>query len=915
MATDNSVYRLLPAGVVAPRSAEDVAILLKVLEEGPFRHLSITARGGGTGTNGQSLNTGIIVDFRRYMNRIVKFDFAGQWVEVEPGIVLDDLNERLAGTGLFFAPNTSTANRCTIGGMVSTDASGKGSRVYGKTSDNVLGLEMMLGGGRRLDSDRTDAGRSFLDAVAAACDEGLPGLLERLPRLSRRFTGYDVERARPSHDRIEWWRLPIGAEGTLGLVTRVRLKLLRKPSRHRLLLLAFDRFSDVLSATSALLRADPTAIEVIDDWVQQRAAKAGLLDDLPKQIRGDTDHHRVIAFVEFSGDDDVGLGAKDDACRGIAAGLQGYKASYSTTDPGQIAQLWSIRSACVGLLGAVEGSRKPISFVEDCVVPPENLAAFVADFTALLASHGVPFGIYGHADVGCLHTRPALDIHSERDRALYKEISDAVFQLATRHGGIFWGEHGKGIRGEYLEAFVGEDAYRAFRRIKAAFDPHNRFNPAKLVTLGETHLTVGGTTMRPAPPAAADAFSRAYACNGNAVCLNYDAKAAMCPSFKISGDVKHSPKGRAEAITSWHSALGRGDATPAMEEAVRDALDGCLGCKACASGCPTHIDIPELKSAFLSRYHSTRPRPLADRMTMFLEAAAPALARYRSLVRPLSNSSLLRVASLKSGIVAPPKVSAGLSSFGLGALSSGDASRRRWNDKTVFLVQDAFTALFDVPAVAATARGLELMGYEPVVIEALAGGKAAHVKGDRPRFMAQAKRLAAELRRLEATGRPLIGTDPSQVHFIRHDYPRIGLDDLPKIWSVEEFLASQLRGGRPFRNAAAGGTSATIFLHCTEQAMRPGTRADWEAVFAAIDIKVTVAQTGCCGMAGTFGHERRHQEWSKSLFSLSWASRVASASKVCATGFSCRCQVERCSPRTAIHPMRLLADAFENDPD
>ena len=911
--TDNSVYRIVPDIVVAPRDAADTQRLLRVLDEEPFHGLAVTARGGGTGTNGQALNRGVVVDFRRHMNRILRVDAQAGWVEVEPGIVLDDLNEQLAGTGLFFAPSTSTANRCTIGGMIATDASGKGSRLYGKTGDNVLGLELMLAGGRVLDSAEKPAAwaENMLRAVARACDSGRPALLERIPHLSRRFTGYDLERARPASDRLDWWRLPIGAEGTLGLVTRARLKLVRIPRHKSLLVLAFARFAEMLDATAELLKAEPVAIEVIDEWVQSLAGDAGLLSDLPPAIRGAGKDNPVLAFVELAGDEVDVLERQADQCLGIAGRMVGFRGAHRATAPAEIRHLWTVRSACVGLLGAAKDTRKPISFVEDCVVPPQSLSAFVTDFATILSRHGISYGIYGHADVGCLHTRPALDIHSAHDRRLYKQISDEVFAAVTAPGGIFWGEHGKGIRGEYLEAFVGPQAYAAFRAIKAAFDPGGRFNPGKLVAGGGELYGVASAPMRSAPASAGDVFAQAFACNGNALCLTYAATTPMCPSFKVSRELRHSPKGRAEALQAWRNARDDGTATDAMEAEVFEALDGCLGCKSCAGSCPTHVDIPELKSHFLQHYHRHRRRSPGDAAAIALERFAPLLCRVRPLLRAFAATGIYRHAAQALGIVDPPVPSRyGLKQLGFRQVSHRDIHGIRAERDQVLLLQDPFSALFDTAAVAAIARGLATLGYTPLVLEPVSGGKAAHAKGDRAGFVRQAVRLASLLRSLEETGMPIIGTDPAFIYMLRSEYPKAGFAGLPKVWSVEEYLVEEMDRGRVFPRAEPAAAD-TIFLHCTEQAMRPRVGDDWRRLMRALGIEVLPQSTGCCGMSGSFGHEGRHADWSRKLFDLSWRKPVEAAASVYATGFSCRCQVERFADVAATHPMELIALRLE----
>jgi FAD/FMN-containing dehydrogenase/Fe-S oxidoreductase len=892
MSTDNSVYRIVPDFIVCPRDEADLLCALAVLDDSRFAHLPVTARGGGTGTNGQSLNAGIIVDLRRHMTRIVEVNAAEGWVEVEPGIVLDDLNAQLAHTGLFFAPTTSTANRCTIGGMVATDASGKGSRIYGKTSDNVLGLRLALEGGRVLDSASPppDWARDRLAEIAAACDAGRAPLLARVPALSRRFTGYDLERARPSRDRLDWWRLVIGAEGTLGIVTRARLKLTPRPRRTMLAVLAFANFDAALAAAPSLLKCDPLAIETIDETVQKLADAAGLLTALPVSIRGDTGRRPVYNIVELAGDD---LDAQHDRLVSILSELPGLIGHHMTCDPSEIARLWSVRAASVGLLGKIEGPRHPIAFVEDCVVPPANLPAFVREFTSTLRNHGLFYGIYGHIDVGCLHVRPALDISSRIDRQLLRTISDSVYAAVKRHGGIFWGEHGKGIRGEYLEDFVGPQAYAAFLVVKHAFDPANRFNPGKLV--GAALRTIDRTTLREAAPVG-DPFAAASDCNGNAACLTVAETIAICPSFKVTSDLRHSPKGRSEILAAWRSSPHDKQLTLGAYQ----ALDGCLGCNACANQCPQQVAIPEMKSRFLETYFHTQSRPLADHAALNLERHSPWLARLLPALRLAQRSGAvdgiakpLNLVDLPLFSRAPPRVTRA----NLDTLPSGP--------QDVLLLPDAYTSLFDVQAIEDVASGLQALGYRPLLLPLFPAGKAAHVLGDRKSFLLQANRIAAMLRYAGRTGLPIIGIEPSQALFIRNDFRKNGILELPEILMPQEFLHRQLQVGDRWPVASAP-TKATLLLHCTESSALPRTRTQWLEIFAAAGVTLEIADSGCCGMAGLYGHQRRHQDHSRRLFDLSWA-RHTTGPVTLTTGFSCRCQVSRFSSSDARHPLAHLS--------
>lgn len=907
VSTDNSVYQIVPSMVLAPMDEDDVCRALAVLGEERFADIALTVRGGGTGTNGQSLGEGVILDMRRHMTRIFEINAAEGWVEVEPGVVLDVLNAELAPTGLFFAPTTSTASRCTIGGMVSTDASGKGSRVYGKTSDNVLGLRLALEGGQILasDGDVPDWAKDMLAEVAQACDAGRAQLLARVPALSRRFTGYDLERARPNGDELQWWRLIFGAEGTLGVVTRVRLRLVPRPSHRLLAVLAFDNFTSALDAGQSLLACSPLAIETIDEVVQKLAEDAGLFEGLPENLRGRDGLRPVYNFVEFVGNDAEEVEKQVQHLATLLEGLDGLVGYHFAREEDEIAHLWSVRASSVGLLGHSNAKRRPIPFVEDCVVPPENLAAFVQEFVQILKEHGLAYGMFGHIDVGCLHVRPALDIDQSEDRVALKTISDAVYELVKRHGGIFWGEHGKGIRGQYLPDFVGPEAYAAFQRIKAAFDPAGRFNPGKLVAPENQLRTIDHTPMRRFNGTDGDLFAKAFECNGNAACLTSARTVQMCPSYKVTTDLRHSPKGRAEILQAWRET---GGANPEIEASAFAALDGCLGCNACSSRCPTHVNIPEMKSRFLSDYFTRHRRPLADRAAIALEVWSGALSKARPALRLADRFGISRAIGSALGMVDLPSfpLSARLERFKIDERNIENISA---DSRSVFVLQDPFTSLFDVDAVEAVCHGLQLLGNKPILLTLRPAGKAAHVLGDRRTFKKLADKLSRMLRRVAKTGYPIVGVDPAQTLMIRQEYPGNGYLDLPEVLLVQEFLLQRLHAGDIWPGALPQ-TGAKLFLHCTEASANPDAGKQWQQIMDGLGLEVEIASTGCCGMAGVYGHQARHQEISKQLFELSWTEQIDQDTTVYASGFSCRCQTERMAKTIAHHPMELVRRAL-----
>ena len=527
-ATDNSIYQVTPQAVLFPRSQADVQCILRLATHEGFADMTFTARGGGTGTNGQSLAEGVVVDLSRHMNRIVEVNAEEGWAWVEPGVVLDQLNAHLKPHGVFFAPELAPSNRATIGGMVSTDASGVGSRIYGKTNNHVLALDLVFSDGSAWQSVPLDAaelqelksGDDLVNQIYQGVDRIVTSkkelITQRFPKLTRFLTGYNLAHVYTEEGQFNLNAIIAGSEGTLAVVTGIKVKLTPLLTVKRLIVAKYLSFDDSLRAATILVQADPSAIETVDDTIVTLARQDVVWDRVGKFFSqpGD-DRVKSINLIEFAGTDADVVNAdtqvlcnKLDALLGQEQEAVGYQ--LATTDA-DIASLWELRAKGVGLLGNVEGNRRPIPFVEDTVVPPEHLAAYIQEFRQVLDTYGLEYGMFGHVDVGCLHVRPALDLKDEADEKLIRVITDQVKNLVLKYGGVVWGEHGKGLRGEYMPEFFGLELYDDLRRIKQLFDPTNKLNPGKLVTPIDHPASVKKTRWRAVPrtPGSANPGSRA----------------------------------------------------------------------------------------------------------------------------------------------------------------------------------------------------------------------------------------------------------------------------------------------------------------------------------------------------------------------------------------------------------------------
>ncbi|MBS0903919.1 FAD-binding oxidoreductase [Pantoea dispersa] len=975
LSTDNSIYQLLPDAALFPRSTADVALIARLAGEPRFNSLVFTPRGGGTGTNGQSLNQGIVVDMSRYMNRILEINTEQGWVRVEAGVVKDQLNAWLRPYGFFFSPELSTSNRATLGGMINTDASGQGSLVYGKTSDHVEGLRAVLLGGEILDTRAmptalaeqlattpTAEGRIYKE-VLNRCREQRELILAKFPKLNRFLTGYDLRHVFSDDlQTFDLTRLLCGAEGTLAFITEARLDITPIPKVRRLVNIKYDSFDSALRNAPFMVEAQALSVETVDSKVLNLAREdivwhsvSELITDVPgKEMLG-------LNIVEFAGDDAALIAQQvttlcarlDELMAQQQGGVMGYQLC---DDLAGIERIYNMRKKAVGLLGNAKGRAKPIPFVEDTAVPPEHLADYIVDFRALLDSHGLSYGMFGHVDAGVLHVRPALDMCDPQQEMLMKQISDEVVALTARYGGLLWGEHGKGFRAQYSPAFFGETLFNELRRIKAAFDPDNRLNPGKICTpLGndepmmQVDAATRGSWDRQIPLTVRNDWRGAMECNGNGLCFNFDVRSPMCPSMKITRNRIHSPKGRATLTREWLRLLAEQGVDPLkLEQAlpaqgaslrsliqrtrnswhakqgeydfsheVKEAMSGCLACKACSTQCPIKIDVPNFRSRFLQLYHTRYLRPVSDHLVASVESYAPLMAKAPRVfnfflkqpwMRDLSQRHigmvdlpLLSSPSLKQQLSGHPAMRVTLEQ-----LEAMDAAQR---EQHVLVVQDPFTSYYEAQLVTDFIRLIEKLGYRPVLLPFSPNGKAQHVKGFLQRFARTAGKTADFLNRVAQLGVPMVGVDPATVLCYRDEYQQV-LGEQRGTFSVQlvhEWLHGALAGRE---EQIASGEAWYLFAHCTEVTALPSTPNQWQAIFARFGAKLENINVGCCGMAGTYGHESKNLANSLGIYELSWHPQLQKLprQRCLATGFSCRSQVKRAEGNGMRHPLQALLE-------
>lgn len=878
--TDNSIYQVTPQAVLFPRSQRDVQTILTLANRPDFSSLTFTARGGGTGTNRQSLTEGIIVDLSRHMNKILEVDYDQGWARIEPGVVLDQLNAHLKAKRVFFAPDLAPSNRATIGGMVSTDASGKGSRIYGKTSNHILALDLVLSDGSTWHSVPLDpkdlqdvkSGGERIHQIHRELDDIVTTnqelVAQRFPNITRFLTGYNLAHAYDRDGNFNLNAIISGAEGTASI----------------------------------------NLIEFTGNDVAEVEAKA------------------------------KDLCAKLDAVMGQSHEVAGYQLAETDAD---IAALWELRAKGVGLLGNAEGKRRPIPFVEDTVVPPEHLAAYIKEFRQVLDDHGLEYGMFGHVDVGCLHVRPALDLKDEDDEKLIRIITDHVKNLVLKYGGVVWGERGKGLRGEYMPEFFGPELYRELRRIKQLFDPANKLNPGKLVTpidhpaqvkkLDEVPLR--GHRDRQISEAVREDFDVAIHCNGNGACFNFDLDDVMCPSYKFTRDRIHSPKGRAGMMREWLRQLSRtryeldaddptlghfsrpDSAEDDFSLEVYDAIDGCLSCKACTSMCPIKVDIPDLKAKFLNRFYTRYQRPLKDKLIAFGERTHHQFLSvpfvYNLGVKLPFYDQLMKdwVGLVDTPQLSSPNYKSLLAKAGIPVLTQVDAAELRGQalSNAVFILPDAITSFYEAEMFVDCVVFFKKIGLDPIVAPFFENGKGQHVKGFLPAFVQTASQTAAQLKALAAFGRPIIGIDPAITLTYREEYQTHLDRQEVDVVLAQEWLAAELSH---LATPHLEPIDVALLGHCGEKTSIQASGRQWQAVFKAFGLDLDIVKVGCCGMAGAFGHEAIHYEESKGIYEQSWKPKlqaVGNGQQFVATGASCRSQVQRFEGVDILHPLQFLS--------
>ena len=941
-ATDASMYQVDPILAVVPRDVDEA---VRVASWCVRRGVPLLPRGGGTSLNGQTVNLAVVLDLGAHCRGLLSVDPAAARCRVEPGMVIDRLNMLLAPHGLMWGPDPATSSHNSVGGAIGNNSAGMHSIMFGRTVENLLGVDAVLSDG---EVHRLEEGSCERDPLQRSIAERMRDLLvpmreeirARFPRILRHVDGYNLdlfldglERSTPgTFDRVNLAHVACGSEGTLCTVVGAELRLVPTPKAKGLAIMGFATVDDALAALATMIATRPAAVELIDDVIvdlaRQNREYSKYVDLMP---RPEGTQLGAAMYVEYFGQSlaEVEASLADLRRRLPAQPMEQY------TDAKRMAEAWRLRKAGEPLLHGVPGLRKPLGFVEDTAVDPAKLPGFIKEFKRILAAHGTKASFYAHASVGCLHIRPLLALTDAEDRRRMVEIGEQVTDLVVRHGGALSGEHGSGRSRTALQLrYFGEPVCRALAAVKAIWDPSGVMNPGIKVDVARTDMPIEDLRIapggRPAHVADADTFFSydredgfAHAvemCNGAGLCRRMQGNVTMCPSYQATLDERHSTRGRGNhlrlAITGQ---LGTGGHADWNDPGVQETLSLCLSCKACKSECPSNVDISKLKAEYAAQGFAAAGRvPLRARAFGRVRGANRLLSR----LWPLANlaNRLPPVRALQAWILgidarrSMPPYAASLDRW-----YAARGSRAPAGAPAVVLFPDCFT-MYNEPQVGKAAiEVLEAFGYRVVLPELGCCGRSLISTGMLAEAGRECRRTAEGLMAVIERERAVavVGCEPSCMSAIRDDWLdlKMGVDRArlaelaARSFLVEEFLDRRW-DAHPVRPAKPGFDLGPVALHahCHQKALW-GAESSAAVLRRYFGDRLEVLQTGCCGMAGSFGFTEERYDLSMRIAEQGVlpAVRARPDATVCAPGTSCRHQVHDGAHRDSLHPVELLA--------
>lgn len=947
-ATDASVYKEYPLAVAYPKSEKDIQVLIRFAHE---HKTSLIPRTAGTSLGGQVVGNGIVVDVSKYFDKILEINKEEKYVIVQPGVVRDELNRQLKSVGLFFAPETSTANRAMIGGMVGNNSCGTNSIVYGSTRNHVLELKGLLSDGSAV-SFHSMSNEGFQKKIQQDNLEGqiynflqqeLSGkeiqeeITAQFPnhKIHRRNTGYAIDeliRQQPFDERglpFNLCELICGSEGTLAFITEIKLNLVPLPPKEKVVVAVhFKTLEESLRATVLAMKHQPTACELMDKIILD-CTKENIEQAKNRFfVKGDPE---AILCVEFHAETREEVEAKAFALQSdFEKENVGYHFPYLFGN--DTTKLWNLRKAGLGLLANIPGDPKAVAVIEDTAVTVEDLPAYIGEFTDMMNSHRQRSVYYAHAGAGELHLRPILDLKKKEDRILFRTIATESAKLVKKYNGSLSGEHGDGrVRGEFIPMMVGEKNYQLLRRLKYTFDPGNIFNPGKIVDTqpmdtslryGENQETRQFETIFNYDKDGG-ILRAAEKCNGSGDCRKLPGSGGtMCPSYMATRNEKDTTRARANILRDFLS--NSPEVNKFNHKEIYEVMDLCLSCKGCSSECPSNVDITTLKAEFLYQYYKENGVPLRTRAI----ANIGQLSKLAMLFPGLSNfglSNKLTSSLLKKALKIAPKRSMPLyhkETLLIWYKKNQDKLQVQGERKgKVYFFFDEFTNFNDVEIGIKSLLLLARLGYEVAYMEHVDSGRAHMSKG----LIKKAQELANQNVRIFSTwvnkDVPLIGVEPSAILSFRDEYPRlVDKSEIPNArklaqncFIIDEFIAKEIQKG----NITAGQfTKEKRYIklhgHCHQKAL---SSVDHTIQLLSLpeNYHVENIPSGCCGMAGSFGYEEEHFDVSMQIGELVLFPAVRNAAPdtiIAAPGTSCRHQIKDGTQKQAYHPVEVLYDAL-----
>ena len=934
--TDASIYQIEPVGVVIPRNEEAARIALQIAaEEG----VPILPRGAGTSQCGQTVGAALVIDCSKFLNQIVEFSAQRREAVVQPGVVLDQLNAFLRPHKLWFPVDVSTSAQATIGGMTGNNSCGARSIRYGNMVHNVAGVDAWLSGGEEFffgPSDAVAQGpaayRALVERVHAVVRREAAEIEARWPKVLRRVQGYNLDMIQPGSEAQpnphNLAHLLVGSEGTLAFSRRVVLKLAPIPPHKVLGVVHFPTFHESMDMTRHIVGLDPDAVELVDRTMIELARdNAAFRPIVEKFLKGEP---AAILLVEFAGEERDAPLAKLRRLVELMADLGLPGSVVEVTDATLQKEIWEVRKAGLNIMMSMKGDGKPVSFIEDCAVPLEHLAEYTDRLTRVFEKHGTRGTWYAHASVGTLHVRPILDMRRDGAEKM-RAIAEEACAMVKQYKGAFSGEHGDGlVRSEWIEPILGRKLTAALGEIKALLDPKGLMNPGKIVNpsrMDDRSLFRFKPGYR-APPletaldwSAWGGFAPAVEmCNNNGHCRKFDA-GTMCPSFRATGDEQHLTRGRANTLRLALSGQLGPDAL--VSDAMRDTMELCVGCKGCRRECPTGVDMARMKIEFQNQYRKRHGLTLRQKLIAFLPRYAPVATK----LAPLLN--------LRDAIPGAAWVTEKL--FGL----SARRSLPRWSSqpfaaasappasgmsgRKVVLLVDTFSRWFEPDNARAAQKVLAAAGYEvEIAVPAdngrpLCCGRTFLAAGLVDEAKVEARRMLQALKPYVERGIDVVGLEPSCLLTLRDEYLAMGLGNeavqlAGRALLFEEFIAARADAGElRLELAPLSSHSALLHGHCHQKAFdaMPAVR---KVLGLVPGLKVETVESGCCGMAGSFGYEAEHFDVSMKMAELALLPAVRKTGQdtvLVADGTSCRHQIHDGSGRAALHVARVLQMALK----